>query len=75
MVVSVTTAPTLGLDTPRRLLDVTAFASLPSGRGGRNYDVSRDGERFLFVGRDESPKDLHVVLNWFEELERLVPTK
>ena len=44
----------------------------------RNYDVTSDGERFLMV-RDESEArndvtELHVVLNWIEELERLVPT-
>ena len=40
------------------------------------YDVARDG-RFLAVVRDESapPAPVNVVLNWFEELKRLVPTK
>ena len=43
----------------------------------RSYDVSRDG-RFLMLTRPkreavtQSPR---IVLNWFEELERLVPTK
>jgi hypothetical protein len=39
----------------------------------RNYDVAPDG-RFLMLVRDrrEAPT-IHVVLNWFEELERLVP--
>ncbi len=75
MVVPISTTPTLELETPQPLLDVSAFASVRKGPGGRNYDVSRDGERFLFVGRGEYPRDLHVVLNWFQELERLVPTK
>lgn len=41
-----------------------------------NYDVSLDGQRFLMVQRDPSsiPRRIHVVRNWFEELERLVPT-
>jgi len=43
------------------------------------YDVSPDGERFLMIrraGATESTgaEQIHVVLNWFEELERLVPT-
>ena len=45
---------------------------------GRWYDVAPDG-RFLMVkpgwlsaGRDAP---MHVVLNWFSELERLVPTR
>ena len=44
---------------------------------GRTYDVSPDGKRFLTI--KESPSgDLVgfvVVLNWFEELKRLVPTE
>ena len=40
------------------------------------YDVSRDGQRFLMV-KDLSgynrPEKLHLVLNWFDELTRLVP--
>ena len=50
----------------------------------RAWDVGPDG-RFLFVkdpdytGRqalDEEfrPTEIHLVLNWFEELKRLVPT-
>ena len=44
----------------------------------RDYDVTADGARFL-MGREETPPleevtELLIVLNWFEELERLVPT-
>ena len=74
MVVPISTTPTLELETPQPLLDVSAFVSRRRGPGGRNYDVSRDGGRFLFVTRAEYPRDLHVVLNWYQELERLVPT-
>ncbi len=46
--------------------------------GHRNYDVSKDGKRFLMIKQvDEQPAPvthLNVVLNWFEELKRLVPT-
>ncbi|MHC4556376.1 MAG: protein kinase domain-containing protein [Planctomycetota bacterium] len=44
---------------------------------GSNYDVSRDGQRFLMVKESEdqpSATQLIVVLNWFEELKRLVPS-
>jgi Tol biopolymer transport system component len=46
---------------------------------GTDYSVTRDGQRFLMVegvepGRGPSPR-LEVVLNWFEEVKRLVPTK
>ena len=37
-----------------------------------NYDVAADG-RFLMVKEGPIPK-LRVFVNWFEELERLVPT-
>ena len=41
------------------------------------YDVSRGGQRFVMIdeGEDEPPpKQLHLVQNWFDELNRLVPT-
>ncbi len=44
----------------------------------RNYDVSGDGQRFLMVKESEEQpgaSQLVVVLNWFEELKRLVPTE
>jgi Tol biopolymer transport system component len=43
---------------------------------GRNYDISPDGQRFLMIKREQDvmPTELIVVLNWFEELKRLVPT-
>lgn len=42
----------------------------------RSYDISPDGKRFLMVqGEEESAStEVVVVLNWFQELERLVPT-
>jgi eukaryotic-like serine/threonine-protein kinase len=43
-----------------------------------NYDVSPDGQRFLMLKPSESvgtaPTQINVVLNWFEELKRRVPT-
>ena len=48
---------------------------------GRSYDVSRDGQRFVFLKTANAQgqpamttSKLVVVLNWFEELKRLVPT-
>ena len=45
------------------------------GNPGTNYDVAGDG-RFLMILPDsaKNPARLHVVLNWAEELKRLVPT-
>ena len=45
--------------------------------GGRLYDVSRDGQRFLMIKGEDAesvPRHLTVVQNWLEELKRLVPT-
>ena len=41
----------------------------------RNYDVAPDG-RFLIIKESQelTPLGINVVLNWFEELKRLVPT-
>jgi len=43
-----------------------------------NYDVSPDGQRFLMTKESEqssSATQINVVLNWFEELKRRVPTE
>ena len=44
-----------------------------------NYDVSSDGQRFLMLQRvdadDTPPSQITVVLNWLEELKRLVPVR
>jgi hypothetical protein len=43
-----------------------------------DYDVSLDGQHFLMVKPSEQaqagPTQINVVLNWFEELKRRVPT-
>ena len=36
------------------------------------FDISPDGQRFLMM-KKETESTIHVVLNWFEELRRLVP--
>ena len=65
--------PTQALNGPY-LWTVPAFA-------GRLYDMSRDGQRFLFLKEtgapDQSniPTGVTVVQNWTEELKRLVPTR
>ena len=44
--------------------------------GGRTYDVHPDDERFLMVklGATDSANQIILVQNWFDELQRLVPT-
>jgi hypothetical protein len=52
---------------------------VPGSTSNPNYDVSRDGRRFLMVqpsaGENATRTQIIVVLNWHEELKRLVPTK
>jgi hypothetical protein len=38
-----------------------------------NYDISPDGQRFVMVKGEPGSSRLNIVLNWFEELKRLVP--
>jgi hypothetical protein len=42
-----------------------------------NYDVTPDGQRLLMVKGSvrEAPTRINVVLDWVEELQRLVPTE
>jgi hypothetical protein len=68
MAVSIQREPSFAADAPRVVLD-DGFVAEPA------FDVSRQGERFLMVQRDaNSKRSLVVVLNWHEELKRLVPT-
>jgi serine/threonine-protein kinase len=72
--VSVSHFPTLTLGTPTQIL-TTQYATPQSLR---TYDVWPGDEKFLMMkenlGMTAKPASLVVVLNWFEELKRLVPT-
>ena len=40
----------------------------------RYYDLHPDGQRFLMITTDRAqPRQINVVLDWFEELKALVP--
>ena len=73
MAVEVTTSPLLSAGRPRRLFErpyEVSHALWP------DYDVSTDGQRFLLVKAIESfdaPAQINVVLDWSDELKRLVP--
>ncbi|MDA2939177.1 hypothetical protein MYX75_13070, partial [Acidobacteria bacterium AH-259-A15] len=75
MVVSIKTEPTFTRGNPEVLFTGSYFIGF-----GRNYDISPDGQRFLMMKAGEqteessAPTQLIVVLNWFDELKRLVPT-
>ena len=80
MSVSVDAAPTFRAGTPTVMFELPTFYS-SGGRIGRQWDIAPDGERFLVMNPGEvaagerSPSRIVVVLNWFEELKRLVPTQ
>ena len=70
MAVSIQTESGFRADRPQLLFEGsyrTDASGLP------RYDVSPDG-RFLVVSAQDTEVQIHVVLNWFEELKRLVPT-
>ncbi len=68
MAVAVTTEPTFTVGTPEVLFEEPYYQS-----GGRNYDLAPDG-RLLMIKEHSATGDIHLVLNWFDELQRLVPT-
>ena len=74
MEVTVAVTPTLRIETPRELFR----GRFQTGFRIRSYDVAPDG-RFLMIERGDTPTPTHtsvrIVLNWFDELERLVPTE
>ena len=70
-VTSISDGPTIRVGVPKLLFEMDQYAGY-AGKSGRNYDLSPDGEKFLFV-KSEPRTELHVILNWFEELKRLVP--
>ena len=68
------TAPTLEVGAPRLLFELS-FGPTGGGVGPPPWDVTPDGQRFIFVkpGDDElAPLPIHIVENWFEELKRRV---
>ena len=76
MAVAVKTQPDFTAGTPRLLFEgqyERAFVFRP------NYDVTPDGQRFLMVQESEQEREavrqINVVQNWLEELERRVPTR
>ena len=64
--VSVETEPKLTVSDP------TPF--IAEGRYELTFDVTPDGEHFVLIESPVLPTRITVVLNWFEELKRIVPT-
>ena len=76
MVAPIETEPTFRPGNSEVLFEATDF---PVVTGPRRFDIAPDGQRFLMIkeGRttleDAAPPQINVVLNWSEELKRLVP--
>ncbi len=80
-----TASPTFSAGNPAIVFDNRWYytGSRPDVSTGRTYNISPDGQRFLMIKDSQSveqnsistPASMVVVLNWYEELKRLVPTK
>ena len=71
--VGISTEPTLTWQDPVALFE---SPSLTTSGNFVNYDVTPDGQRFVFVqplGDTDSLREINVVMNWFEELKERVP--
>jgi hypothetical protein len=74
-VVPISMSPSLTPGTPALLFE-KAFEH-PTCYTRASYDVTPDAHHFVMVqseGEAPPPRRIHVVLNWFEELKRRVPT-
>ena len=70
-----TSGPNFVAGNPTTVFDTKYVEPNPA----RHYDVSPDGRRFLMLkdsagNPNETPASMVVVLNWFDELQRRVPT-
>jgi serine/threonine-protein kinase len=73
MAVAVSMGPEFRLGRPVLLFE----GRYRTNRTHRQYDVAADGQHFLMTRAHEEsePAQIYVVLNWLEELKRLVPTE
>jgi serine/threonine-protein kinase len=70
MSATVSTTPTLRASTPKLVMQLPEYHF---GLFSRPYDITPDGKRFLMIEKSSESDSVVVVLNWFEELKRLVP--
>jgi len=73
MGVEVTTEPRFEASKPQMLMEAPFDTA---GALYADYDVAPDGRKFVMIRseEDESATRVRVVLHWFDELERLLPT-
>jgi serine/threonine-protein kinase len=76
MAVDIATQPSFAAGKPRMLFQGPYERSPATSP---NYDVSPDAQRFLMLKPadtgESGPTQINVVVNWFEELKRRVPTE
>jgi len=74
MTVDTVLKPSFQAGKPRKLFSFQYRGTMPI----RNYDIALDDQRFIIPGlvieRPEPVTQLNLVVNWFEELKRLVPS-
>lgn len=70
MTIAVRTGSAFVASEPRGLFEWHGTKGAP---GIPNFDVSADGRFLMIAGEDDSPLVLHVVDNWFADLNRLIP--
>ena len=75
MGVSIQTTPVFRSSRPRELFEGPYLSGADTAAIATTYDVAADGEHFLMIegGEEEGGNQLHLVLNWFDELKRLAP--
>jgi dipeptidyl aminopeptidase/acylaminoacyl peptidase len=70
MVVETTTHPGFSAGNPKMLFE----GSYPTYQSLPDYDVTADGQRFLFLrASEEARSEINVVVNWTEELKQKAP--
>ena len=75
LAVDVVTNPTFAHGRPRKLFE-GRYALGDVNDDTRAYDVAPDGHRFLMLRPEPEPStDLKVVVNWYDELQRLGHTR
>jgi hypothetical protein len=77
-VLGIKTQPALDWANPTTLFEIQGVTAPPQGT--TNYDVTRDGKQILLVVLDTqagntTTEEIQIVLNWDQELKRLVPVK
>ena len=77
MAAPVQLSPVLTIGTARPLFQVSSKFRPPGNTAA--YDITPDGKRFVMTTlpdiADRTPEQIHVVVNWREELKQRVPTR